>query len=155
MATYILVNIDSGNDLLPDGTKPLPEPKVPSYWCGSDAVTLEQFHWECRHCENFWAFSRLRTDFALILLISNMVVHRSFTGPTHFLSANVRGPVSFVVSGSAQAAILYNEIGHYTYEITLTSPRGRSVQTTSLLLATCCHGQSHEASPNFILWHSK
>ena len=28
MATQILVNIGSGNGLLPDGTKPLPEPKL-------------------------------------------------------------------------------------------------------------------------------
>ena len=27
-----------------------------------------------------------------------MIIHRSFTGPTHLLSANVRGPVSFAVS---------------------------------------------------------
>ena len=47
-----------------------------------------------RRRENFWP----RTDFGLILLISNMVIHRSFTGPTHLLSANVRGPVSFAMS---------------------------------------------------------
>ena len=38
-------------------------------------------------------------DFGLILLISNMIIH-SFTGPTHILLANVRGPVSFVVSAA-------------------------------------------------------
>ena len=54
-----------------------------------------------RHCENFWAFTGLRTDFGLILLISNMVIHRSFTGPTHLLSANIRGPVSFTVSANS------------------------------------------------------
>ena len=52
-----------------------------------------------RHRENFWAFTRPGIDFGLILLISNMIIHRSFTGPTHLLSANVRGPVSFTVSG--------------------------------------------------------
>ena len=31
MATQIWVNIDSGNDLMPDGTKPLHEP-VLTYW---------------------------------------------------------------------------------------------------------------------------
>ena len=51
-----------------------------------------------RHCENFWAFTRLRIDFGLILLISNMIIHRSFTGPSHLLSANVQGTVSFAVS---------------------------------------------------------
>ena len=51
-----------------------------------------------RHRENFWAFTGPRRDFGLILLILNMIIHRRFTGPTHLLSANVRGPVSFAVS---------------------------------------------------------
>ena len=43
-----------------------------------------------RHCENFWAFTRPRRDFDLILLISNMItVHRGFTGPTYLLSSSV------------------------------------------------------------------
>ena len=32
MATHILVNIGSGNGLLPDGTKPLPEPVSTDQW---------------------------------------------------------------------------------------------------------------------------
>ena len=51
-----------------------------------------------RHRENFWAFTGPKRDFGLILLILNMIIHGSFTGPTHLLSANVRGPVSFAVS---------------------------------------------------------
>ena len=51
-----------------------------------------------RHRENFWAFTGPKTDFGRILLILNMIIHRSFTGPTHLLSANVLGPVSFAVS---------------------------------------------------------
>ena len=51
-----------------------------------------------RHRENFWAFTGPRTHFGLILLISNMFIQKSFTGPTHLLLANVRGPVSFAVS---------------------------------------------------------
>ena len=43
-----------------------------------------------RHCENFWAFTRPRRDFGLILLIANIIIHKSFTGPTHLLLANVR-----------------------------------------------------------------
>ena len=64
------------------------------------SVLHSQYHacW-CRHQEKFWAFTGPRTDFGLILLVSNMVKHISFTGPTHFLSANVRGTVSFAVSG--------------------------------------------------------
>ena len=43
----------------------------------------------------------LRRDLGLIVLILNMIILKSFTGPTHFLSANVGGPVSFAVSGAA------------------------------------------------------
>ena len=51
-----------------------------------------------RHCENFWAFTGPRRDFCLILLILNMIIHRSFIGPTHLLSANIRGRVCSAVS---------------------------------------------------------
>ena len=54
--------------------------------------------WIDRYCENFWAFTGPRRDFGLILLILNMIIYRSFTGPTHLLSVNVWGPVSFAVS---------------------------------------------------------
>ena len=53
------------------------------------------FFW---HRENFWAFTGSRIDFGLVLLISNLIIHRNFTGPTHLPSANVRGPVSFALS---------------------------------------------------------
>ena len=36
------VNIGSGNGLLPDGTKPLPEPKLTSHQCGSVASISQQ-----------------------------------------------------------------------------------------------------------------
>ena len=58
---------------------------------------LQNLH---RHRENFWAFTGPRIDFGLILLLSNMIIHRSYTGPTHVLSANVRGQVSFAESAS-------------------------------------------------------
>ena len=53
----------------------------------------------CRHRENFGAFTGPKGDFGLILLILNMIIHMSFTGPTQFLPVNVRGPVSFAVFG--------------------------------------------------------
>ena len=52
-----------------------------------------------RRHKNFWAFTRARIIFGLILLIWNMIIHRSFTGPTHLLLGNVWGPVSFAVCG--------------------------------------------------------
>ena len=56
-----------------------------------------------RHREDFWAFTGPRRDFGLILLILDIIMHRSFTCPTHLLSANVPGPViSFVVSDTCR-----------------------------------------------------
>ena len=49
MARCNWVNIGSGNDLLPDGTKPLPEPMLTHQRC-TVAFTWEQFHkclWTC------------------------------------------------------------------------------------------------------------
>ena len=40
MATLIEVNIGSGNGLLPDGTKPLPEPIMTYHEGGPVAITL-------------------------------------------------------------------------------------------------------------------
>ena len=39
MGTYLWINIDSGNGLLPDGTKPLPEPMSTYHQWGSVART--------------------------------------------------------------------------------------------------------------------
>ena len=46
-----------------------------------------------RHCEKFLVFTGPQRNFSLILLI----IHKNFTSLTHFLSANVRGPISFAV----------------------------------------------------------
>ena len=44
MMSEILVNTGSGNGLLPDGTKPLPEPMLTLHYWGSVAVIWEQFY---------------------------------------------------------------------------------------------------------------
>ena len=62
------------------------------------------FWWHNRRRENIWSFTSPMRDFGLILLILNMIMCKSFTGPTHFLSANVRGPVSFGVSDITPSA---------------------------------------------------
>ena len=67
---------------------------------------------QCRHHENFWAFTGPRKDLVLVLLILNMIIHRSFTGPTHLLSANVRGPVNFAVSLSGLVQDCSNSIAN-------------------------------------------
>ena len=48
--TCHLVNIGSGNGLLPDGTKPLPEPMLTNHQWGLVAFTRGQF---CRKCPNY------------------------------------------------------------------------------------------------------
>ena len=60
-----------------------------------------------RHCENFWAFTGPRIDLGLILLIPGMIIHRSFTSPTHLLPAKVWGWVSFVVSVISSNRVSY------------------------------------------------
>ena len=47
MVTQMWVNIGSGNGLLPDGTKPLPEPMLTHHQCGSVALTQDQLHMNC------------------------------------------------------------------------------------------------------------
>ena len=44
MTTEIWVNIDSGNSLLPDGTKPLPEPMLTDHQLSPVTFILGQFH---------------------------------------------------------------------------------------------------------------
>ena len=47
MGTEILVNIGSGNGLLPDGTKPLPEPMLTDHqWCPVTFI-FGKFHKRC------------------------------------------------------------------------------------------------------------
>ena len=52
MATKICVNIGSGNGLLTDGTKPLPEPMLNKHQTCSLEFTREQFHNKC-----LWIFN--------------------------------------------------------------------------------------------------
>ena len=47
--------------------------------------------------QNFWAFKGPKMDLGLIMLTLNIVIHRGFTGPIHFLSQNVYGPIHFMV----------------------------------------------------------
>ena len=58
MATWILVNIGSGNGLLPDGTKPLPEPLLTDHQWSPVAFILGQFHKRCLNCQ--WQKIRLK-----------------------------------------------------------------------------------------------
>ena len=44
MATYIWVNIGTGNAFLPDGTKPLPAPVLTYHRLGPVTSSLGQFH---------------------------------------------------------------------------------------------------------------
>ena len=49
MATNLWLNIGSGNDLLPDGTKLLPEPML-NFDQSGYVVAWDQFYSECPSC---------------------------------------------------------------------------------------------------------
>ena len=51
MVTQNSVTIGSGNGLLPEGTKPLPEPMLTNHQWGLMAFTSRQFHWKCTRFE--------------------------------------------------------------------------------------------------------
>ena len=75
-----------------------PPPYASDHLCLIWKESIQNYIYCSRHRENFWAFTGPRRVFGLILLILNMIIHGSFTGPTHLLSANVRGLVSFAMS---------------------------------------------------------
>ena len=77
-------------------------------WSQYELPVTDQLElWGSRHRKNFWPFTGPKRDFGLILLILNMIIHKSFTGPAHSLLANVRGPVSFAVSGDPLCYYFY------------------------------------------------
>ena len=60
MVTQIWVNIGSDNGLVPDGTKPLPEPMLTNHQGGLLAFTWGQFHWKCLRFESLiWIWKLL------------------------------------------------------------------------------------------------
>ena len=52
MTTEIWVNIGSGNDLLPDDTKLLPEPMLTDHQWSPVTLILGQFHKRCRNYQS-------------------------------------------------------------------------------------------------------
>ena len=71
IATQIWVNIDSGNGLLPDGTKPLPEPILTSHEWGSMAFTWEQF--------SQWLPKQLFGKMSLKIILSELLPYFPWT----------------------------------------------------------------------------
>ena len=59
MATEIWVNIGSGNGLLPDGTKPLPEPMMTDRQWNPVTFILGQFHKRCLNHQSLISFWKL------------------------------------------------------------------------------------------------
>ena len=72
-------------------TRPAPPCKFPIIWF------VPKISSPNRHRENFGAFTGPKGNFGLILLILNMIIHKSFTSPTQFLPVNVRWLVSLAV----------------------------------------------------------
>ena len=61
MATEIWVNIGSGNGLLPDGTKPLPEPILTDHQWSPVTFILGQFQKRCLNHQSLKSISKLHT----------------------------------------------------------------------------------------------
>ena len=62
MATEIWVNIGSGNGLLPDGTKPLPEPMLTDRQWSPGTFILGQFHKRCLNHQSLKSVWKLPTQ---------------------------------------------------------------------------------------------
>ena len=66
MATKIWVNIGSGNGLLPDGTKPLPEPMLTDHQWSPVTFILGQFHKRClnhQSLKSVWKLIKSKISF--------------------------------------------------------------------------------------------
>ena len=63
MATEIWVNIVSGNGLLPDGTKPLPEPMLTFYHLSPVTFILGQFYKRCLNHQSLKSVWKLYLKF--------------------------------------------------------------------------------------------
>ena len=61
----IWVNISSGNGLLPDGTKPLPEPMLTEHQWSPMTIILEQFHERCLNHQSLKSVWKLRPKISL------------------------------------------------------------------------------------------
>ena len=60
LVTEIWVNIGSGNGLLPDGTKPLPEPMLTYHQWGPKTFTWKKFHERCpKHQSLKWTWKTI------------------------------------------------------------------------------------------------
>ena len=66
MATWIWVNIGSGNGLLPDGTKQLPEPMLTDHQWHSCIIVQGQFHKRClnhQSLKSIWKYLKFLSNF--------------------------------------------------------------------------------------------
>ena len=109
MATEDWVKISSGNGLLPDGTKPLPELMLTGHQWSPVTFILGQFH---KRWLNHQSLKSVVTDGTKPL-------------PEPMLISHQWGSVAFTweqfhSEGSAQAIILYEEFENFI----VTSPRG-------------------------------
>ena len=76
MVTWNLVNIGSDNGLLPDGTKPLPEPMLTNHKWGLVAFTWGQFHGKCsRYLSFVWLWKMINLRLQLHLPGTNELSH--------------------------------------------------------------------------------
>ena len=88
MATEIWVNIGSGNGLLPDGTKPLPEPMLTDPQWNPVTFILWQFHKRCLNHQSLKSVWKLHV----------LKFHSNFPGANE-LRGNCAVPIYLHTSG--------------------------------------------------------
>ena len=94
MTTCICVNISSRNGLLPDVTKPLPEPLLFNHQWGTLAFTWWQFHRECgRYQGPIWIWKWIIQNYSRCLWTNVMLIWEyhinlhwhTYTCSTHYV----------------------------------------------------------------------
>ena len=90
MATEIWVNIGSGNGLLLDGTKPLPEPMLTDHQWSPVTFILGQFHKRCLSHQSLKSVWKLHV----------LKFHSNFPGANELNHICKRGPWAFFCKGN-------------------------------------------------------
>ena len=136
------VNIGPGNDgLLPDSTKPLPEPIVTYHQWGFMAFIWKLFHSKCPN-----HYCTVETFYSTIYY-SKYFIELNFDKSTQYVAlwTHKRHPIPRPFGRAMECLLwvfhwnwpcykgflLYNDFGNYNYEIIATSPRGQWVKPGS------------------------
>ena len=79
--TWILVHIGSGNGLLPDGTKPLPEPMLTNHQWTLVALINDEYHINAQDFYLWYKFGKYSFKLHMHLLRANELTHWPLVTP--------------------------------------------------------------------------